>query len=118
MHTVQLIGRLTADPETRTTPNGRSVCRMRIAVPGRTRDQAPVFVDVETWNKTAEALRQAPREGPPRLDPGAPRARPVADRGRPAQAAPLRRCHQRPVPRPPPLRVHVEADEQPELTNA
>jgi single-strand DNA-binding protein len=55
MNTVQLIGRLTADPDFRITPNGHNVCRMRLAVPGARRDQTPVFVDVEAWNKTAEA---------------------------------------------------------------
>ncbi len=55
MNTVQLIGRLTADPETRTTPNDRTVCRIRLAVPGRNRDHTPAFIDVEAWNKTAEA---------------------------------------------------------------
>ena len=55
MNTVQLIGRLTADPNADTTPTGKSVCRMRLAVPGFNRDATPVFIDVEAWNKLAEA---------------------------------------------------------------
>jgi single-strand DNA-binding protein len=55
MNTVQLIGRLTDDPKADTTPTGKSVCRMRLAVPGFNRDAKPVFIDVETWNKLAEA---------------------------------------------------------------
>ena len=55
MNTVQLIGRLTTDPKADTTPTGKSVCRMRLAVPGFNRDSTPVFIDVETWNKLAEA---------------------------------------------------------------
>ncbi len=55
MNTVQLIGRLTADPKADTTPTGKSVCRIRLAVPGFNRDATPVFIDVEAWNKLAEA---------------------------------------------------------------
>jgi len=63
MNTVQLIGRLTADPKADTTPTGKSVCRMRLAVPGFNRDATPVFVDVETWNKLAEACDQHLEKG-------------------------------------------------------
>jgi single-strand DNA-binding protein len=55
MNTVQLIGRLTANPTADTTPTGKSVCRMRLAVPGFNRDATPVFIDVEAWNKLADA---------------------------------------------------------------
>jgi single-strand DNA-binding protein len=55
MNTVQLIGRLTDDPKADTTPTDKQVCRMRLAVPGFNRDAAPLFIDVETWNKLAEA---------------------------------------------------------------
>src|SRR5207247_2216422 len=58
MNTVQLIGRLTDDPKADTTPTGKSVCRMRLAVPGFNRDATPVFIDIETWNKLAEACDQ------------------------------------------------------------
>ena len=53
MNTLQIIGRLTDNPAADTTPTGKQVCRMRLAVPDR--DQTPVFIDVETWNKLAEA---------------------------------------------------------------
>ena len=55
MNTTQLIGRLTDNPTTDTTPTGKTVCRIRLAVPGFNRDATPVFIDVETWNKLAEA---------------------------------------------------------------
>ena len=58
MNTVQLIGRLTDNPKADTTPTGKSVCRMRLAVPGFNRDATPVFIDIETWNKLAEACDQ------------------------------------------------------------
>ena len=54
MNAVQLIGRLTQDPEADKTPTGKSVCRMRLAVPGPTKEAQALFVDVETWNKLAE----------------------------------------------------------------
>jgi len=55
MNTTQLIGRLTDNPTTDTTHTGKTVCRIRLAVPGFNRDATPVFIDVETWNKLAEA---------------------------------------------------------------
>jgi single-strand DNA-binding protein len=58
MNTIQLIGRLTADPKTDATPTGKTVCRIRLAVPGFNRDATPVYIDVETWNKLAEACDQ------------------------------------------------------------
>ena len=63
MNTVQLIGRLTDNPKADTTPTGKSVCRMRLAVPGFNRDATPVFIDVETWNKLAEACDQHLEKG-------------------------------------------------------
>ena len=63
MNTVQLIGRLTADPKADTTPTGKSVCRIRLAVPGFTREATPVFIDIETWNKLAEACDQHLEKG-------------------------------------------------------
>ena len=52
MNSIQLIGRLTADPELRTTAGGTPVCTIRPAVPRRPRTgdptPAPVYVDVVT----------------------------------------------------------------------
>ena len=62
MNTIQLIGRLTANPEASKTPTGKSVCRMRLAVDGPKAD-ATIFVDVETWNKLAEACDQHLEKG-------------------------------------------------------
>ena len=63
MNTVHLIGRLTDNPQASTTPTGKSVCRIRLAVPGLNRDATPVFIDVETWNKLAEACDQHLEKG-------------------------------------------------------
>lgn len=57
MNTVQLIGRLTSDPDLRATQSGTPVCTLRLAVPrlrGRDgSDRGAVFVNVETWGKQA-----------------------------------------------------------------
>ncbi len=58
MNKVILMGRLTADPELRTTPSGISVTTIRIAVNRRfARQGDPVtadFIDVVCWRQTAE----------------------------------------------------------------
>lgn len=59
MNTVNLIGRLTRDPEQRSLPSGQAVCELRIAVDnGKTRegeDRDATFVDVSTFGAQAEA---------------------------------------------------------------
>ena len=59
MNTVNLIGRLTRDPQLRTLPSNQSVCEMRIAVDnGQNRegeDREPTFVDVSTFGPQADA---------------------------------------------------------------
>ena len=61
MNTIQLIGRLTRDPELRYTPNGTEVTTLRLAVPRRKKDgedQGAVYIDVVTFNKQAEAVAE------------------------------------------------------------
>ena len=61
MNTVSLIGRLTADPELRTTTGGTPVCTVRLAI-NRARkdgqDQGAVFIDVVSFNRQAEAVAE------------------------------------------------------------
>ncbi len=61
MNTVNLIGRLTADPELRHTAGGTPVCTVRLAV-NRPRkdgqDQGAVFVDVVSYSRQAEAVAE------------------------------------------------------------
>ena len=52
MNTVQLIGRLTRDPEAH-EGNGHQVARMRLAVPGRDREAEPDYVDVVAFDGLA-----------------------------------------------------------------
>lgn len=54
MNSVNLIGRLTADPEARTTASGTTVAALRLAVARRARsgeDRGAVFIDVTAWDK-------------------------------------------------------------------
>ena len=60
MNSIQLIGRLTADPELRSTNGGNAVCTIRLAVPRRPRrgeaEPAPVYVNVVTYGAQGEAV--------------------------------------------------------------
>ncbi len=61
MNSVNLIGRLTKDPELRYTPNGNAVCTLRLAVTRRKRngdDQGAVFIDVVSFGRLAEAVAE------------------------------------------------------------
>ncbi len=55
---VILMGRLTRDPETRTTPNGKSVTSFSIAVDRIGQDDQADFFDVTAWEKTGELVQQ------------------------------------------------------------
>lgn len=70
MNAVSLVGTLTADPELRVNRAGDDECRMRIAVPRRSRDgrrePGVVYVDVTTFGADARAcadLRLGSRVG-------------------------------------------------------
>ncbi|MEE0510783.1 MAG: single-stranded DNA-binding protein [Peptococcaceae bacterium] len=58
MNKVILIGRLTADPELRYTPNGAAVCSFRIAVDrpfnSQSGERGADFINIVVWNKAAE----------------------------------------------------------------
>ncbi len=61
MNTISLIGRLTADPELRTTNGGTPVSTVRLAVnrpPKDGQDQGAVFVDVASFGRQAEAVAE------------------------------------------------------------
>jgi len=54
VNNIQLIGRLTRDPELRSTKSGKSVANMRLAVSRRDREAAPVYVDVVAYDGLAD----------------------------------------------------------------
>jgi single-strand DNA-binding protein len=69
---VVLVGNLTKDPELRTTPSGTSVCKLRIAVNTRQKDNAtgqwgdkPNYFDVTVWGNQAESCSQYLSKGRP-----------------------------------------------------
>jgi single-strand DNA-binding protein len=61
MNSVSLIGRLTADPETRYFESGKVVAKFSIAV-NRTKEEADFF-EIEAWEKTAEVVSQYCKKG-------------------------------------------------------
>jgi single-strand DNA-binding protein len=63
MNSVQLIGRLTRDPEVRETNGGTTVCRMGLAISRRERDAAPVYVEVKAFNAQAKSCGEYLEKG-------------------------------------------------------
>ena len=69
---VVLVGNLTRDPELRHTPSGTPVCKLRVAVNTRQKDQAtgqwgdkPNYFDVTVWGNQAESCSQYLSKGRP-----------------------------------------------------
>ena len=59
MNKIILIGNLTRDPETRTTPSGHSVCNFDIAVNDRRGGQEnTLYFRVAAWDKTGESCQR------------------------------------------------------------
>ena len=60
MNSCNLIGRLTATPELKSTPNGKSVCNFSLAVERKFKDSdgKPItdYPDFVAWNQNAEFL--------------------------------------------------------------
>jgi single-strand DNA-binding protein len=61
INTVVITGNLTKDPELRTTPNGTSVCKLRVAVNSRRKDSSSGewvdkanYFDVTVWGAQGE----------------------------------------------------------------
>lgn len=51
---VTLVGRLTKDPEIRTTQSGKKLANMSIAVNKYSKDEPANFFNVQCWEKTAD----------------------------------------------------------------
>jgi len=69
---VVLVGNLTRDPELRHTPSGTAVCKLRLAVNTRQKDQAsgqwgdkPNYFDVTVWGNQGESCAQYLSKGRP-----------------------------------------------------
>lgn len=55
---VLISGRLGADPEMKTTPQGKAVCSFRLAMDSFKRDAPAEWITVVAWEKTAEFVGQ------------------------------------------------------------
>ena len=62
MNSVNVIGRLTRDPELVTTAGGTNICKLRLAV-DRTRRDGAVFLDVKCFEGQARACAEHLSEG-------------------------------------------------------
>ena len=56
MNTINLFGRLTAEPELKTTQSGNKYVTFCMAVDRRTKEKATDFIDCIAWNKLAEVM--------------------------------------------------------------
>jgi single-strand DNA-binding protein len=63
MNTIQVIGRLTKDPELNTTKAGQSLCMMRVAVPRPGNDTEAAYIDVVAWERLAETCGEYLTQG-------------------------------------------------------
>ena len=67
MNVVCLVGRLTADPELRQTPNGTNVCSFSVAVnrafAGANGERQADFINCVAWRQTAEFISRYFRKG-------------------------------------------------------
>jgi single-strand DNA-binding protein len=55
---VILMGRLTRDPESRTTPSGKTITSFSLAVDRTGQDDATDFFDITAWEKLGELVSQ------------------------------------------------------------
>ena len=61
-----LMGRLTRDPELKYIPSGKAVCKFSIAIDAGTKEKKEtLFLDIVTWEKTAEACSTCLHKGAP-----------------------------------------------------
>ncbi len=68
MNSVNLIGNVTRDPQVKYTPGGTAVCELGLAINERKKQgeewvDAPVFVDVTLFGKTAEIAGEYVQKG-------------------------------------------------------
>ena len=71
LNVVCITGNLTKDPELRSTPGGTAVCKLRVAVNSRRKDQSgewvdkPNYFDVTVWGAQGENCAQYLSKGRP-----------------------------------------------------
>jgi single-strand DNA-binding protein len=63
MHnTIVALGHLTADPTSQTTSTGKTICKMRMCI-SDSNAKNKCFIDVESWEKTAEVCLKFLKKG-------------------------------------------------------
>ncbi len=63
INTVTIMGRLTFDPELRSTPSGKSVVSFSVAVSRQFDKEKTDFIDCTAWSKTADFISKYFRKG-------------------------------------------------------
>lgn len=63
MNLVALSGNVVKDPTTRSTPSGKSVSTIRLAVNNPLSDSEVLFIDVECWDKQSEFVSKHVKKG-------------------------------------------------------
>ena len=63
MNTAIIMGRLTRDPETRSTPNGKNVTRYTLAVDGYGQNAEAAFIPCVAWEKASDFADKYFRKG-------------------------------------------------------
>lgn len=63
MNSINLIGRLTKEPEIKTTANGNKVISFCLAVDRKSKNKETDFIDCVAWNKLAEIISQYCNKG-------------------------------------------------------
>ena len=58
-----IVGRLVADPESRQTPNGKSVCSIRVAVDRKGREKETDFFSCTAFGQQGDALAEYAQKG-------------------------------------------------------
>lgn len=65
LNNIVVMGYLVADPDLRMTPAGKSVCRFSIGNTRPTKDREVDFLDIVTFNHTAEFVNKYFKKGNP-----------------------------------------------------
>jgi single-strand DNA-binding protein len=63
INNIVLGGNVVKDPSTRSTPSGKNVSTLRLAVNNPLNDKEVLFIDVETWDKQAEFVGKHVKKG-------------------------------------------------------
>ena len=63
LNNIVLAGNVVKDPTTRSTPSGKSVSTLRLAVNNPLNDKEVLFIDVDSWDKQAEFVGKHVKKG-------------------------------------------------------